>query len=100
MNAEPEKGAGFDALVEAMRTVMQEQEENLREIHRMSEVSFRLWLSSVADRIAAAAGTSLARVHAFLGDLASIGSNALATGKRSYRDAYRKARRIPRTPTG
>jgi hypothetical protein len=54
----------------------------------------------VADRIAAAAGVSLARVHALIGDLASIAVNAFATGKRSYQEAYRKARRIPRTSTG
>jgi hypothetical protein len=100
MNAEPGREAELDAVVGALRLVMREHEENLREIDRLSEVSFRLWLSSVADRIAAAAGVSLARVHALIGDLASIAVNAFATGKRSYQEAYRKARRIPRTSTG
>jgi hypothetical protein len=100
MNAEPGQGAELDAVVDALRAVMREHEENLREIDRLSDVSLRLWLSSVAERIATAAGVSLARVHALIGDLASIAANAYATGKRSYRDAYRKARRIPRTSTG
>ncbi|AXI78994.1 hypothetical protein [Peterkaempfera bronchialis] len=100
MNAEPgpDPGADLDSLVDALRMVMREQEENLREIGRMSEVSFRLWLGSVANRLAAAVGIPLARVHAFLGDLASIVVDAGATLKRSYRDEYRRARRYPRAP--
>lgn len=100
MNAEPGTGKDLDALVEALRVVMREQEENLREIGRLSEVSFRLWLGSVADRLATAAGISLARVHALLGDLASIAANAVTAGRRAYRDELRRARRVPRTPTG
>ncbi|MEH0548581.1 hypothetical protein QA802_37625 [Streptomyces sp. B21-105] len=100
MNAEPGQGKDLDALVQALRVVIREQEENLREIDRLSEVSFRVWLGSVADRLATAAGISLARVHALLGDLASIAANAVAAGKQAYRNELHRARRIPRTPTG
>ncbi|PSM44788.1 hypothetical protein C6Y14_01280 [Streptomyces dioscori] len=99
MNAAPEPGE-FDSIVNALRVVMREQEENLREIDRMSEVSFRLWLNSVAGRIAKAAGVSLARMHAYLGDLTTILTNARSTLRRSYHDEYRRARRVPPTSAG
>ncbi|MFI8201261.1 hypothetical protein [Streptomyces sp. NPDC085937] len=98
MNAEPRTGAEFDAVVNALRSVIQEQMEDLREIDRLSEASFRLWLNKVAGRLAAVAGVSLARVSAFIDDLASIAARMVETGKRSYRDAYRRARRVPDDP--
>ncbi|WP_314409235.1 hypothetical protein [Streptomyces sp. DSM 40484] len=99
MNAEPGPGE-FDSVVNALRMVMREQEENLREIDRMSEVSFRLWLNSVAERLAKAAGVSLARIHAYFGDLTTILTNARSTLRRSYHDEYRRARRVPPAPAG
>ncbi|WP_217165824.1 hypothetical protein [Streptomyces sp. AC512_CC834] len=97
MNAEPGEVAEFDAVVDALRAVIREQQESLREIDRLSEASFRLWLNSVAGRIAAAAGVSLARINAFIDDLASIAANMIETGKRAYHDAYRAARHVRRT---
>ncbi|MFC8366566.1 hypothetical protein ACFUIT_00885 [Streptomyces sp. NPDC057239] len=98
MNAEPGKGAEFDAVVDALRAVIQEQKENLREIDRLSEASFRLWLNKVAGRIAEMACVPLAHVKAFVDDLSAIAAHMVEKGKRSYRDAYHKARRVPPPP--
>ncbi|MFG2566981.1 hypothetical protein ACGFR6_16235 [Streptomyces sp. NPDC048567] len=94
MNAEPGSGE-FDAMVEALRGIMQEQQEHLWEIDRMSQASFRLWFNSVAERLAKIVGVSLARVHAFFGDMAAIAGNAGSTLRRSFHDEYRRARKFP-----
>lgn len=99
MNAEPRPGE-FDSLVDALRTVMREEQEHLREIDRMTAASFRLWLDSVAERLARITGYSLGRVRGYLGDLSTIVLNAGSTMVRSYRDGKDEGRRVPRRPAG
>ncbi|MFI5866749.1 hypothetical protein [Streptomyces sp. NPDC051546] len=96
MNTEP-AGAevDFDALLDRVWAAMTENEDNRREIVRLSEVSFRLWVDSVAQRLSAALGLSLARVHAFFDDVGSIARRAGHTFVGAYHDGYRRARKVP-----
>lgn len=96
MNTEP-AGAEVDVdeLLERVWAAMRENEENMGEIVRLSDVSFRLWVDSLAQRLAAALGLSVARVHAFFDDVGSIARRAGHTFAGAYRDGYRTARRMP-----
>ncbi|MFJ7270302.1 hypothetical protein ACIQV3_27305 [Streptomyces sp. NPDC099050] len=96
MNTEP-AGAEVDVdeLLERVWDAMRKDEENMSEIVRLSDVSFRLWVDSLAQRLAAALGLSLARVHAFFDDVGSIARRAGHTFADAYHDGYRRGRRIP-----
>ncbi|WP_327302318.1 hypothetical protein OG730_01170 [Streptomyces sp. NBC_01298] len=96
MNTEP-AGAevDFDDLLQRVWDAMKEDEDNMGEIVRLSDVSFRLWVDSVAQRLSAALGLSLARVHAFFDDVGSIARRAGHTFADAYHDGYRRARKVP-----
>ncbi|MER5728299.1 hypothetical protein ABT084_08045 [Streptomyces sp. NPDC002138] len=96
MNTEP-AGAEVDVdeLLERVWAAMTENQQNMEEIVRLSDVSFRLWVDSLAQRVAAALGLSLARVHAFFDDVGSIARRAGHTFVGAYHEGYRTARKVP-----
>ncbi|MCJ0872071.1 hypothetical protein [Streptomyces sp. AP-93] len=96
MNTEP-AGAEVDVdeLLERVWAAMSENEENMSEIVRLSDVSFRLWVDSLAQRLSAALGLSLSSVHAFFDDVGSIARRAGRTFADAYHDGYRRSRKVP-----
>lgn len=96
MNTEP-AGAetGVEEMLERVWAAMRENEENVNEIVRLSEVSFRLWVDHLAERVSAALGISLGHVKAFFADVGSIARRAGQTFSTSFHDTYEKARKVP-----
>ncbi|MGW3248316.1 hypothetical protein [Streptomyces sp. NPDC001070] len=96
MTAEPGNAGSFDDIMERLRATLQENDENLADIVRLSDISFRQWLDSAARRVAESLGISLAKVQAFLEDVRTIALNARDSFRNAYSKEKERARKVNR----
>ncbi|MFE7836506.1 hypothetical protein ACFU53_10750 [Streptomyces sp. NPDC057474] len=82
--------------MERLRATLKENDENLTDIVRLSDVSFRQWLDSAARRVAESLGISLAKVEAFLEDVRTIALNAKESFRNAYKREKERARKVKR----
>lgn len=69
-------------------------EQTLKEIGKLSEESFRVWLNDVAERIADKLGYAVGFVRAYIEDILSIASNFSASFRDGFRRGYHQSRII------
>ncbi|MFD3379603.1 MULTISPECIES: hypothetical protein [unclassified Streptomyces] len=100
MEAVPADKANVDAVAERLRQILRESNEDMSAILRMSEVSFREWLSGVTTRIANRLGLAAAAVDAVIADACAIALNAKDAFLSSYERERDKRRRVQRRPRG
>jgi len=79
---------------EMLSRLLAQEEKEHGKIVEMSERSLREWLSDFLNRVSKILAESTAKIAAMIADYVQIGRNALTTVKRSYSEAYKKARRI------
>jgi hypothetical protein len=92
----PGDEAGLDEVIRQLREALASDAAEMALIRRMSDVSFREWLRSASERIAAALGISLGTITAYFADLYTIALNARSSYVSSYRGARDRGRRIRR----
>ncbi|MFE4639328.1 hypothetical protein ACFRJ1_38910 [Streptomyces sp. NPDC056773] len=96
MNSEPVGlGADDQATLERVLATLRENEQIMGEIARLSDVSFRRWVDSLAQRLSAALALSLGHVTAFLDDFGEIARRTVHTFADAYDDGYSRGRRVP-----
>lgn len=86
--------SGMDDALARVAAIIEQHREQLEEIDRASEISFRLWLNKVVQDVAGVLGIGLAKAQAFVADVLTIAGNAGRTFVRTYRANYEKHRRI------
>jgi len=79
---------------EMLSRLLAQEEKEYGKIVEMSDESLREWLSDFIIRVSKFLAESTAKIVAMIADYVQIGRNALTTVKRSYFEAYEKARRI------
>ena len=79
---------------EMLSRLLAQEEKEHGKIVEMSEESLRKWLIDFLNRVSEILAGSAGKIAAMIVDYIQIGRNALATGRRSYFEAYEKARRI------
>lgn len=96
MNSEPVGlGADDQETLERVLATLRENEQIMGEIARLSDVSFRRWIDSLAQRLSAALALSLGHVAAFLDDFGVIARRTVHTFADAYDDGYRRGRKVP-----
>jgi hypothetical protein len=86
----------YEEALRRVAAIIEQNQQDLADIDRTSEISFRLWLDKVIQQVSAAIGVTLGKAQAFVADVMTSVANAAGTYIDAYRTAYRQSRRIER----